>query len=58
MFKKKKKNIIQATLLFVDFRKAFDSIHRERMFHILAAYGIPPKIVAAMKLITEQKQKY
>jgi len=32
----------------VGFRKAFDSIHRERMVHILSAYGIPPKIVAAI----------
>ena len=28
-------------LLFIDFSKAFDSIHRERMFQILAAYCIP-----------------
>jgi hypothetical protein len=37
--------------VFVDFTKAFDSIHRERMFTILGLYGIPPKIVAAIRCI-------
>jgi len=36
----KKNNLSKATLLFVDVRKAFDSIHRERMFYILSV-GIP-----------------
>ena len=32
---------LQATLIFVDFTKAFDSIHRGKMEQILLAYGIP-----------------
>ena len=32
---------VQATLLFVDFTKAFDSIHRGNMEQILLAYGLP-----------------
>ena len=32
---------IQVTLLFVDFTKAFDSIHRGKMEQILLAYGLP-----------------
>ena len=32
---------LQATLLFVDFTKAFHSIHRGRMEQILLAYGLP-----------------
>ena len=32
---------LQATLLFVDFTKAFDSIHRGKMEQILLAYGLP-----------------
>ena len=36
---------LTAVLLFVDFKKAFDSIHRGLLFKILAAYGIPRKIV-------------
>ena len=32
---------LQATILFVDFTKAFGSIHRGKMEQILRAYGIP-----------------
>ena len=35
---------LQATLIFVDFTKAFDSIHRGKMKQILLAYGIPKAI--------------
>ncbi|CAI9725779.1 Hypothetical predicted protein [Octopus vulgaris] len=36
---------------FVDFRKAFDSNSRDVMFKILALYGIPPRIVYAIKAL-------
>ena len=39
---------LQATLIFVDFTKAFDSIHRGKMEQILLAYGIPKETVAAI----------
>ena len=44
------KNLL-ATLLFVDFTKAFDSIHREKMEQILLAYGLPKEIVAAITIL-------
>jgi hypothetical protein len=36
---------------FVDFAKAFDSINREIMWLILLSYGIPNKIVNAIKTV-------
>ena len=36
---------------FIDFSKAFDSIHRERMFLILQAYGIPDSIIKAIMIM-------
>ena len=39
---------LEAVLLFVDFSKAFDSVHRGKMANILKAYGIPHPIVNAI----------
>ena len=40
-----------AAMLFVDFTKAFESIHRGKMEQILLAYGIPKEIVAAITIL-------
>ena len=40
----KAKNL-KATMLFIDFKKAFDSVHRGLLMKILKAYGIPEVIV-------------
>ena len=42
---------LQATLLFVDFTKAFDSIHRGKIEQILLAYGLPKETVAAITIL-------
>ena len=42
---------LQPTILFVDFIKAFDSIHREKMEQILLAYGLPKETVAAIMML-------
>ena len=42
---------LQATLLFVDFTKAFDSIHRGKMEQILLAYDLPEDTVAAITIL-------
>ena len=44
------KNLL-ATLLFVDFTKAFDSIHRGKIEQILLAYGLPKETVAAITIL-------
>ena len=42
---------LQATILFVDFTKAFDSIHRGKTEQILLAYGLPKETVAAITIL-------
>ena len=42
---------LQATLLFVDFTKTFDSIHRGKREQILLAYGLPKETIAAIKIL-------
>ena len=42
---------LQATILFVDFTKAFDSIHRGKMEQILITYGLPKEPVAAIRML-------
>lgn len=34
---------------FIDYTKAFDSVHQESLWKIIRAYGIPPKIVKLIK---------
>ena len=42
---------LQATLLLVDFTKAFNSIHRGEMEQIRLAYGLPKETVAAITIL-------
>ena len=42
---------LQATIAFVDFTKALDSIYRGKMEQILLAYGIPKETVAAIMIL-------
>ena len=42
---------LQATILYVDFTKAFDSIHRGKMEQILQAYGVPKETVAVITIL-------
>ena len=41
---------LQATIIFVDLAKAFDSIHRGKMEQILLTHGIPKETVAAITI--------
>ena len=42
---------LQATILFVDFTKAFDSIHRGKMEQILLAYSLPKETITAIMML-------
>ena len=44
---------LDATILFTDFSKAFDSIHRGKMEQILLTYGLPKVTVAAIMMLDE-----
>ena len=48
----KDKNL-EAILIFIDFKKAFDTIHRGKMLAILKAYGIPDEFVTAISIMYE-----
>ena len=39
---------LSCVLTFIDFRKAFDTIHHGKLMEILRAYGVPGKIVSAI----------
>jgi hypothetical protein len=53
-----RKNNLSAILTFIDFKKAFDSIHRGKMMRILKAYGIPARLVRAIEsMYTDTKAK-
>ena len=41
----------EAVFVFVDFSKAFDSIDRDKMFEILALYGIPEPLIEAIRVL-------
>ena len=51
-----KRNNLKAVFLFVDFNKAFDSIHCGKMMKILRAYGIPEQLVNAISKLYEETQ--
>ena len=41
---------------FIDFDKAFDSVNREGMWQLMRHYGIPSKIVTALRPCTKTLQ--
>ena len=36
--------------LFIDFKKAFDSVRREVLYNILIEFGVPKKLVRLVKM--------
>ena len=39
---------------FIDFEKAFDSLHRPSLWDIMKAYGIPAKIIRIVQLLYQE----
>jgi hypothetical protein len=37
-------------LLFIDFKKAYNSVKREDLYNILVEFGIPKKLVRLIKM--------
>ena len=37
-------------MLFIDFKKAYDSVRREALYNILVEFGIPKKLVGLIKM--------
>ena len=46
-----KERNLTAILVFIDFKKAFDSIHRGEMLKVLRAYGLPDELVSAIGIL-------
>jgi sorting nexin-29 len=42
--------------LFIDFKSAYDSIHREKLFYSMMEFGIPPKLIRLVKIIMTNVQ--
>ena len=42
---------LETTILFVDFSKAFDFIHRGKMEQIILAYGLPKETVTVIMML-------
>lgn len=41
---------------FIDFEKAFDSVHRESLWNIMKCYGIPDKLIRMVQLLYKDTQ--
>ena len=48
--------ILKAVIVFIDFKKAFDSVHRVKMFKILKGHGIRDRLISAIGLMYEGTQ--
>ena len=41
--------------LFIDFKKAHDSVRREVLYNILTEFGVPKKLVSQVKMCLTEK---
>jgi sorting nexin-29 len=50
IIEKKQEHNEAVHLLFIDFKKAYDSVRREALYNILIEFGIPKKLVRLIKM--------
>ena len=43
-------------LCFIDFEKAFDSVHRDMLWKIMRSYGIPSKLIRIIKAMYNESE--
>ena len=48
----------KASIVFVDFSKAFDNVNRSAMLHILSMYGIPENFIKAIKTMYDNPSTF
>jgi len=48
--RKKREHSEAVHQLFIDFKKAYDSVRREALYNILIEFGIPKKLVRLIKM--------
>ena len=48
----------KASIVFVNFSKAFDSINRNAVLHILYLFGLPDKIIAGIKTMKDNPETF
>ena len=51
-----KSHNLKAVVVFIDFKKAFDSVHEGRMLQILRGYDIPEKLIDAIGLLYQGRK--
>jgi hypothetical protein len=50
MTEKHNKNGLDLHMIFIDFKQAFDSVNRERMFGAMDRIGIPKKLIRLIRM--------
>ena len=55
IFEEIKEINLSAVFTFIDFRKTFDTVKRQKMFKILEAYGVPDEFIQAIAAMYETK---
>ncbi len=53
LVEKAREHNTQVFMLFIDLRKAYDSIPRQALWQVLRKYGVPPTMVSLLRSLHE-----